>query len=153
MRLELVGDVDEDLARSLRARALALELQDSVELTGWLPRKEYLGRAERAACAVQLRADGLVSGSLALADTLAARLPVVTSVWSSREMPPGTVVEVPPDIGPDRLAAAIGAVLDDPERRRDLRAAADRYAASWTVDDVAASVLEAAASVARVRAR
>ncbi|MDP1805401.1 MAG: glycosyltransferase, partial [Acidimicrobiales bacterium] len=90
VRLELVGEVGEQHARSLRARALALGLQDSVELTGWLPRKEYLGRAERAACAVQLRADGLVSGSLALADALAARLPVVTSVWASREMPAGT---------------------------------------------------------------
>ena len=153
VRLAFVGGAGEDQARALRRQAIDLGLGGSVELTGWLPRKEYLGRAERAACAVQLRADGLVSGSFALADALAARLPVVTSVWASRGMPAGTVVEVDPDIGPDRLAAAIGAVLDDAGRRQALRAAADRYASSWTVHDVATSVLDAVSATVRLRGR
>ena len=148
VRLQFVGGVDDDLAVTLKSRVAELGLEGMVETTGRLERPAYLARAAAGTSAVQLRADGLVSGSLALADALAARLPVVTSVWASREMPAGTVVEVAPNIGPDRLAAAIGNVLDDQGRRQALREAADRYARSWTFDDVAASVLEIADAVA-----
>ena len=148
VRLAFVGEADEDLAVALKSRVCDLGLDGNVEVTGRLVPEEYLARAAGADCAVQLRADGLVSGALALADALAARLPVVTSVWASRDMPAGTVVEVPPDIGPDRLADAIAGVLDHPDRRRDLAAAADKYARSWTYDDVAASLAEVAAEVA-----
>jgi glycosyltransferase involved in cell wall biosynthesis len=147
VRLTFVGHADPGLAESLGKRARALGLDDKVQITGRLERKDYLGWAERAVCAVQLRADGLVSGSLALADALAARLPVVTSVWAGRELPAGTVRTVAPDIGPDRLADAIASVLDDTDTQASLRAAADRYACSWTIDDVAAAVLDVARSV------
>lgn len=148
VRLAFVGSASTALARSLDERVRALGLTDRVEITGRLERKDYLGWAERAACAVQLRADGLVSGSLALADALAGGLPVITSVWAARELPPGTVQIVPPDIGPDRLADAIGAVLDG---GASLRSGAERYAASWTVDDVAGAVLDVARQLSRRR--
>jgi glycosyltransferase involved in cell wall biosynthesis len=149
VRLAFVGAADEDMTLDLKSRAVDLGLDGIVEVTGHLERNAYLARAAEATCAVQLRADGLVSGSLALADALAVRLPTVTSVWASREMPEGTVVHVSPDIGPDRLAQAISGVLDDADRRQALRTAADRYARSWTFDDVAASLMEVAEAVAR----
>lgn len=149
VRLTFVGEADEDLLVSLKSLACVLGLDGAVEITGRLDYDAYLRRAAGATCAVQLRADGLVSGSLALADALAARLPVVTSVWASRDLPAGSVVEVAPDIGPDRLAQAVGAVLGDAARRRSLSTAAERWARSWTFDDVAGSILEIASAVAR----
>lgn len=151
--LAFVGAADEELAVDLKSRATDLGIDGSVEVTGHLDRAGYLARAAEATCAVQLRADGLVSGSLALADALSARLATVTSVWASREMPEGTVVHVSPDIGPDRLAQAIAGVLDDAAKRQALESAADSYASSWTFDDVAASLLEIAWSVARQAGR
>ena len=153
VRLAFIGAADEDLTLELKSRAVDLGLDGVVDVTGRLDRTAYLARAADATCAVQLRADGLVSGSLALGDALAVRLPTVTSVWASREMPEGTVVHVPPDIGPDRLAQAISGVLDDPGRRQALRTAAERYGRSWTFDDVAASIMEVAEAVARRVAR
>lgn len=149
VQLAFVGAVDDQLAVDLTSRTSDLGLDGVVELTGHLERDAYLARAADATCAVQLRADGLVSGSLPLADALAVRLPTLTSVWASREMPKGTVVHVSPDIGPDSLAQAIAGVLDDPGRRHALQAAVDRYAQSWTFDDVAASLLDVAWAVAR----
>jgi hypothetical protein len=95
-------------------------------------------------CAVQLRAHSNGEGSGAVCDAIGAGLPVVTNIPSALELPNGTLERITAAATPEMIAAEIQLLLTDSDRSAQLRAGALRYARSWSVDDVAARLVEIA---------
>jgi glycosyltransferase involved in cell wall biosynthesis len=150
----LVGAV---VSESLRARLerLATDLQVPLRITGFVDDgawEEWLGRVD---CAVQLRPRSHGESSAALGQLLAAGVPVLcTDIGSFAELPDDVVRHVPPDAGPDRVAAELIDLVDG-----GAAAALRERAVAWSREDcsprrwaadVAATVERAyAASLAR----
>jgi glycosyltransferase involved in cell wall biosynthesis len=144
VRLAIVGQIRPDLSSRLRRRIDAAGLNCMVEITGFVSDQEYRDWVNRAACAVQLRRDSTGEGSAAVADALAAGVPVITNIPSSSEFPAGTLERVPDRAGSDAIARCIQQLIDDPQRRRRLTEGALKYAQSWSFDEVATRLLEIA---------
>lgn len=140
VRLAFVGPVHDDLDAAITRRAGELGIADRVELTGFVERGCYTEWAGRAACAVQLDRRRTGSGSAAVGDALTAGLPVVTSVSSGPEIPAGTVQVLAPDASAADVNNEIIRILKT-ALRQTMRTTAHAYAAAWTFDDVAESVL------------
>jgi glycosyltransferase involved in cell wall biosynthesis len=108
----LVGDV---VSESLRARLerLAVDLKVPLRITGFVGDaawEDWLGRVD---CAVQLRPRSHGESSAALGQLLAAGVPVLcTDGGSFAELPHDVVRHVPPDAGPDRVAAELLDLVD-----------------------------------------
>ena len=137
-RLAIVGPAGDAEIAALRAHADRLGLTGRVELTGRVDPDEYGRWLRRATVAVQLRdhTNGETSG--AVGACLASGVPtIVTAIGPARELPPGSVVPLPPFARPDQVAAAIDELLRDPVRRTGLARAAREYAATRTFERIA----------------
>jgi glycosyltransferase involved in cell wall biosynthesis len=97
---------------------------DDLEFERWL---------ERATVLVQLRQASNGESSGVTAHALAHGIPtVVTDIGAAHELPDEVVVKVPPGIAHADLAKVIEALVEDPERRQAITAAARRFAAANT---------------------
>ena len=135
-RIAIAGEGPE--RRALRERIEALGLQDRVVLLGW---QDDL-RALMAAADVVVQPSRNEGLSITVLEAMAAGRPVVASdVGGTRESVADGVtgVLVPPG-RPDALAAALDALLRDPQRRAALGAAARaRAVASFSAQAMAAA--------------
>lgn len=144
VRLAIVGEIRPDHRTRLRHRIATHGLGHGVEVTGFVTDREYQTWINRSACAVQLREHSMGEGSAAVADALAAGLPVVTNIPSCLELPDGTLERVAAGVDAEQVAITIERLLDDPARRHELQDGALRYASSWSVDDVVARLIDIA---------
>jgi glycosyltransferase involved in cell wall biosynthesis len=144
VRLAIVGEIWPDHRARLQQRVEVLRLGAVVDITGFVTDREYSDWIHRAVCAVQLRAPSKGEGSAAVADALAAGLPVITNIPSCIELPDGTVDHINAEAPVETIAAKIQLLLDDPAHRARLRDGALRYVQSWSVDDVASRLLQIA---------
>ncbi len=135
-RVVFVGPVGEGYRAHLEDVAAVHGVAGAVHFTGEVPAAAFAAWLRAADVAVQLRTATYGESSAAVLDCLAAGLPVVTSVVSARELPPGTVELVPPDVDPEALAQRITRLLTDPDAHARLREAGLAYARSWDLDAV-----------------
>lgn len=147
VHLTFVGDGPWLYFEELRMRAVTAGVADRVEMTGHLPREEFVRRVRAATLAVQLRRSSQGESSAAALEAQSLGVPVLTNIPSAAEMPPGSVELLPPGSDSSVIATAIGALLADPGRRRRLAAAGLASAAGRTADDVADDLLAAVAEV------
>ena len=139
-----VGHSGEDFLEELRERAVELEVQDRVRLTGKVDSAEYRQWLERTTVAVQLRLHSNGESSASVAETLAAGIPtVVTDLGTFSEYPDDVVVKVAPGISAEELGGVLADLLGDPERRAALAAAGRAYAARHSYESAAATLVEA----------
>jgi glycosyltransferase involved in cell wall biosynthesis len=143
-RLAIVGEIRPEQRARLQRRVEVLRLGGIVEVTGFVTDHEYRNWINRAVCAVQLRAYGTGEGSAAVAHAVGAGLPVISNIPSCLELPDGTLQRITDTATAESIAAEIQLLLDHADRRARLREGALRYARSWSVDDVAARLLEIA---------
>lgn len=144
--LAFVGPVSSTLAGELSRLGAELGIGEQLKITGHLERSDYLGYLARATVAVQLRAAYSGEASAAVGDCLAAGVPtVVSDIGWMGDLPEGTVVKIgtTDDALADRLAEALGALLDDPDHRSALSAKAASYAAGNTFAKTASALVEA----------
>jgi glycosyltransferase involved in cell wall biosynthesis len=144
VRLAIVGEIRPDHRTRLRHRIATQGLENAVEVTGFVTDREYRRWINRAACAVQLREQSMGEGSAAVGDALAAGVPVVTNIPSCLELPDGTLERLAAGADAEQVAIAVARLLDDADRRHELRDGALRYASSWSVDDVASRLIDVA---------
>jgi glycosyltransferase involved in cell wall biosynthesis len=149
----LVGDVSSEGLQA-RLERQATDLRVPLRITGFVDDvawEEWLGRVD---CAVQLRPRSHGESSAALGQLLAAGVPVLcTDGGSFAELPHDVVRHVPPDAGPDRIAAELlDLVLGGAAALRERAVAWSREECSprrWAAD-IAATVERAyAGSLAR----
>jgi glycosyltransferase involved in cell wall biosynthesis len=151
VRLAVVGEIRPDHRARLHRRIDLHRLGGFVEVTGFVDDRRYRRWVDRAVCAVQLREHSKGEGSAAVADALAAGMPVITNIASCLEMPEETVQPVGAAADAPTIAREVERVLDDPAHRGRLRDGALRYAQSWSVDDVATRIVEIASEGPRSR--
>jgi glycosyltransferase involved in cell wall biosynthesis len=147
LRLAIVGPATEHERERLFGQLSKLGLPARVNVTGQVPRAEYLRWLARATVAVQLRAapNGETSG--AVADCLTAGVPtIVTGVGAARELPRGSVVPVERDVSAHGLADRIAGLLESVERRLALSAAGRAWAAEASIERAAAAIATTLAS-------
>ena len=112
--------------------------------TGRVDDHQFEQWLERSTVLVQLRQVSNGESSGVTAHALAHGVPtIVTDIGAARELPDDVVVKVPPDIVDVELAAVIEALVDDPERRRAIGAAARAFAADNTYRHQAQRLLAA----------
>lgn len=138
------GLADDAEAQRLQALAADLGVSDRVELRGRVDNAQIpalMRSADAVVCAPWYEPFGMVA-----VEAMACGVPVIASAVGGQI---DTVVDgvtglhVPPR-NPDRLAAALRSLLDDPEPRRAMGAAgADRARERFGWDRVAAAMLEA----------
>jgi glycosyltransferase involved in cell wall biosynthesis len=138
-----VGPCSESDREQLTALATALGVGGRVVITGSVSATEYASWLDRAAVAVQLRSTTNGESSATVGDCLAAGVAViVTRIGAARDLPDDAVVGVHPSVSAGDLAAVIGDLLADTERRRALAAAARGYAVGHRFSIVARHIFE-----------
>ena len=140
--LVFVGSCVPALEREIDDLARRLGVRDRVRITDYVSTAQYGEWLDNADCAVQLRDIDFGESTGTVHDAIAARVPVITSVRSCRELPSGTVIDVDPSVGADDLAGALERVLFDGATRAELDRAMRDYARSWTFADVATRFAE-----------
>ncbi len=125
-RLLIAGaGVEKSYAEGLQAHVARLGLGDRVAFLGLrrdIPRL-------LAACDLFVSGSHWEGAPVSLLEAMANGLPcVVTDVGDNRLVLEGTGAETPPAQAPERLAAAMAAMIDDPARRAACGAAAQRRA-------------------------
>ena len=143
-RLVILGDVDPAYAPQLQRRIAQLGMQDHVEVVGHVASAAYTAWMRQAASAVHLRLDRSGATSLAVSESLAHGLPVITTLPAYAELPPGTVRVLPQDVRAAALAAEITGLVGGTAEGERLARGAKAYAATHTFDDVADRVIEIA---------
>jgi glycosyltransferase involved in cell wall biosynthesis len=115
-----------------------------IEITGHLPAESYAHLLQAADIAVQLRTLSNGEASAAVADCLAAALPIIVSDigWAS-ELPAGAVASVPRESTPTLIADRLTGLLDDTEARKALSNGALALAERWSFPHVAQEYLRA----------
>lgn len=127
-RLAFVGPCPPDVRLRLATDAARLGVGESVLITGRLDQDSYRLWLEAADIAVQLRTDSRGETSGAVADAMAAGLPVLVSRHGAMaELPPGAVGFVADNAGDSAVGEAIAALWDDPAHRAALGRAASRH--------------------------
>lgn len=149
VRLAFVGEAQPSQREALMALARELGCADALTITGFVDDDAYRVWLARAACVVLLRRQVHGEGSAALGDAIGAGRPVITNIATATELPRGVVELVDPRTGIDGLATAISRMLVDGSYRDALTRAATSYAASWRVEHVASTVLDAVLSAPR----
>jgi glycosyltransferase involved in cell wall biosynthesis len=142
VELVFVGSCAPALESELQSLARRLGVAERMRVTGYVDKATYASWLEIAGCAVQLRDIDFGESAGTVHDAIAARVPTITSVSSCRELPPGTVVNVEPSIGPDPLARQLQELLFDTSTRAAMTTSMDQYAEAWTFRDVAERVTE-----------
>ncbi|MGO9874423.1 MAG: glycosyltransferase [Acidimicrobiia bacterium] len=140
-RLVFVGPCADADRNEVTARAAALGVGDRVTVTGAVNSVEYARWLDCAAVAVQLRRAANGESSAAVADCLAAgAVLVVTAIGAGRDLPDSGVVPVPSTVSEGELATVVADLLQDPERRAELAAAARVYAERHSFEIAATSL-------------
>lgn len=143
-RLALVGPVADAYRDELLGLAARLGVGDAVEVTGPVEEAQYWAWATRASVAVQLRRRTNGESSAAVADCLAAGLPVITTaLGAALELPAAAVRLVGVEATAADLAEAVLELVEDGDARRGRVAAARAHAAATGFDAVAERLLEA----------
>ncbi|HWH12705.1 MAG TPA: glycosyltransferase [Solirubrobacteraceae bacterium] len=142
-RLVFLGGADPVELDRWRAVAAGAGVGDRVEIHGHASHREWDRLLGEADIALQLRLVSNGEASAAVADCMAAGLPVVVTDhgWFA-ELPDDAVVKVPVEIGPEDLAGAMCAVLDVAGRADQLASRAREHARANSFEAVAASYLE-----------
>lgn len=139
-------------AHTIEDRIRALGLADTVEVTGWIPRKDLIDLYRRAAVFVY---PSLFEGfGMPVAEAMAAGIPVACSdIEPLREVAGDAALFFPP--GDQRgIAQALDQITSDESLRARLSIAARRRATRFTWPEAASrtlAVLEEAASGSRAR--
>jgi glycosyltransferase involved in cell wall biosynthesis len=142
-RLVVAGPTDDAESRRWHDYARERAPGASIEIPGHVDAERYRALLRDADVAVQLRLATNGEASAAIADCLAAGLPtIVTDLGWSGELPPETVVQVPPGVQSAELAEHIDRLLGDRERRTSLSAAALSEASANGFESVADACIE-----------
>ena len=115
-----------------------------VPATGYLPPEALLDHVAAADVLVNLRfpARGEASGTLALA-LAAGTCAIVTATSGYREIPPGSVIALPPEAGAAALTATLAALRANPDQARAIGEAGRAHAvANLTLAAAAARIRE-----------
>jgi glycosyltransferase involved in cell wall biosynthesis len=143
-RLVFVGEAWPNDAE-IRAAAAAAGLGGRVRVTGRVPLAEYRRWLAAADIAVQLRRNSRGETSAAVADAMAAGLPLIVNAHgSAAELPPEAVLLLPEHAGPQEIGAALAALAADPARRAALGARARAHVAAAHAPERAAEAVAAA---------
>lgn len=131
---------ERDLARVQRLAAATRPAAQVHSELSWDENDRLLRRS--AVCAIALEDRELSAGHVRLMAAVEAGVPVVASSVRSLEgyVLDGQTAVLVPVADPDRLRAAVDALLADSERRSALREAALRRARSWTYADYFARI-------------
>ncbi|MGH2718701.1 MAG: glycosyltransferase [Actinomycetota bacterium] len=142
-RLVLVGQASPADRATAETKAKAAGIAGKVTVTGAVSDAGWDGWLARATVAVQLRRASTGEFSGAVAEAVAAGVPtIVAGLGSASSLPEGTVVNLPANPKPGAVAKAIGALLNDPERRSALSASAQQFAAGWSFPAVAGELYQ-----------
>jgi glycosyltransferase involved in cell wall biosynthesis len=141
-RLAFVGEVSASLRRELEDLAREVELGDRVVFTGFTDVSTYVSWLARADIVVQLRAETHGEASGALCDAVASGRPVLTSIATAADLPPGVVARIEPRATVAEIAHTTLGLLLDAERRVRLATAAREHAATWRYHDLARAVTD-----------
>jgi glycosyltransferase involved in cell wall biosynthesis len=142
-RLTLMGPAEAHEAERWRRRAADVGVGERVSIPGFGSSAAYEQLLRDADVAVQLRTITNGEASAAVCDCLGAGVPtIITGMGWADELPRDAVERVPLDVSAARLAAEIGAILDDSDHRHRLERGASDYAAATTYADVAQRYLE-----------
>lgn len=113
----------------------------NVVLGGRVEPEEFRAWFDRAIVAVQLRESAKGETSAAIADSLAAGVPIIASAVGSALELGSAVSLVRRDISPTELAAVIRGLLENPALREQLVTAGRAYADGHRFADAAAAIL------------
>ncbi|MGI8425665.1 MAG: glycosyltransferase [Actinomycetota bacterium] len=127
-RLAFVGPLREDLAPALRDYAYRRGIGEAVDFVDDVPADQYREWLGRASCSVHVRYSTNGESSSAVNDCLAAGLPVITNIPACRQIPSEAIDYLDSDVSASELAARIGRLLEDPQRRAAQAAAGKLYA-------------------------
>jgi glycosyltransferase involved in cell wall biosynthesis len=141
--LAFVGPLLEDERLRLTDLAKRGSFADRLRLTGYVEPRPLRQWAARSTVAVQLRAASNGESAASVADCFAAGIPTIaTALGAARELPDDCLVKVERDVGTEMLAHEISALLADPDRRRSLAQAGQRYAREHSFAVAARAVFE-----------
>lgn len=133
---------DHTLRTSIERLAEHAGVLGDVIFTDEVTTAEYWQWLGRASCAMQLRLATKGESSGAVNDCIAARVPVITNIVSSLEMPEHVVTHVAHDVTAKQLArVALSLIGEDGTSAQVRTAAMDEYARRWTYEHVAREVL------------
>ncbi|HEX2704030.1 MAG TPA: glycosyltransferase [Solirubrobacteraceae bacterium] len=143
-QLVIAGPIDDGDRQHWEAYASEQAPGARIEITGHIERERYSRLLGQAAVAVQLRSVATGEASGAIADCLAAGLPMIVSDlgWAG-ELPADAVVRVPVGADAVLIAERVEGLLGDRESRAKLAAAARGHATASSFERVADAYLEA----------
>ena len=117
-RFALIGQCfDPDLWDDLQARLSSTDLADRITLSGRVDRDTYDGWLSRSLLALQLRSHSNGETSAAVADCLAAGVPVVVSQTGSMAEYGDVCMSTRPDATVAELDEIVSSLIDDTETR------------------------------------
>lgn len=142
-QLAFVGPVDGPWTHAVARMADAIGLSSHVRSTGAVADEERWGWVARASIGVQLGrpAGGGSPGSIT--DLLALGVPCAAGAAVAAELPPGTVVQLPPGGSAGEVARTVLDLLGDPDQRAALARAGRAEAERRTFSATAAELLAA----------
>lgn len=142
--LDFNGEVNEGLLADIERTAKALHLGEAVHFQGRLDDQAQLEAFAASSLAVQLRATVNGESSAAVAECLAAAIPViVTDVGAQAELPSDVVQKVPVGVSPLELGTTMGELMSDHEYRDALRKRGADFAAANSFKRAAEAITRA----------
>lgn len=140
----IAGSIEPRRRRHLEGLAVSLGVAPSVRILGAVSDDELLDLLANTTISVNLRQPPMEGASASVLEQMAAGTPtIVFDHGFYAELPDHAVCKVPTALSPSQLAAHIGALLDDPERRRSIAAAAQSYvSATHRADTYATGMLD-----------
>ncbi|MBX5491943.1 MAG: glycosyltransferase [Chloroflexi bacterium] len=149
-RLVFVGPIVPAMRAAYEEQAALRGLSAAVTFTGAVSPEEYAAWLARATCAAQLRVSNDIGGTAAIADCLAAGLPVVTNLVDAAREYGDAVVALPSVFATEALAAQLVALLTEPATWERRSAAALAFAEAHSFATLADALLRAVAAVQEV---
>ena len=137
-RLVFVGPCEPWKRDWLLAHAEERGIAELVTCTGHVDDDQWWSAIDELTCVVQLRVGTNGESSASIRDAMARGVPVITNMLAAEEeLPPGSLVGLPPDVDGPHLASAILEVCADQSVWRRLSEAGWKYSAAVTEDAVA----------------
>jgi glycosyltransferase involved in cell wall biosynthesis len=142
-RLVLAGSHFRDDVVRFRSLITELDLDEAVDLPGYVTDAERWDLLATASVAVQLRRHSQGEASAAVMDALSAGAPtLVTDIGWMSELPDDAVCSIPAEPAPATLADALLDVLETPGRADELSRGASSFAAERAFSRIAGDVLD-----------